>query len=207
MTISKNLDKLYQMSVKLKNKVVTASIENPTLFKEALDCAQKCFDKLNSLLSVDLKLETSEPIVMFKDSKTGGYVWPQKFGNRVFLNWVLLKENKEDYINGTIPHEVCHIFQRHLYPRSSSHGVEWKRLMQMVGLEPKRCHSYDVQNAGRDSKKATFTYICKCQKHQLSAIKNRRFLTGVVGGYNCRKCKTSIVPLSDERPKFVGDLA
>lgn len=181
------------MAVQLKNKVVTASIENPVVFQKMVNRVKECFDILNNKLNQNIQPENIEPVVMFKDSKTGGYVWPQKYGNRVFLNWILVKENEQRYIDITIPHEVCHIFQTHLYPRSSSHGIEWKTLMRMMGLRPERCHNMDVSNARRDKNKKEYTYICNCQKHVMSQIKHNRIQKGAK--YVCKRCRRPLVLL------------
>jgi SprT protein len=182
------------MSVTLKNKVVTAKLENPELFKRMEERVRECFQILNAKLNKSIRPEISEPLVMFKDSRTGGYVWPTKYGNRVFLNWTLVKENPNYYINDTIPHEVCHIFQRYLYPRSSSHGIEWKTLMRMMGLRPERCHKMDTSNARRD-RGLSFTYICNCQKHHLTKVKHNKFQSGLK--YICKKCRKTLVFLGE----------
>ena len=74
---------------------------------------------------------------------------------------VLFRENFEDYIEQTLPHEIAHAFVRHQkysicpsfddvisgrYRRSSRpkpHGSEWKRVMLAFGKTPSRCHSYE----------------------------------------------------------------
>src|SRR5258708_4986003 len=73
--------------------------------------------------------------------KTAGYV---KWGsNNVTLNLYLLN-NEPDMFTNTIPHEVCHVVQDQVWPRSKPHGNEWAHLMCLLDLEPVRCHQYDT---------------------------------------------------------------
>jgi SprT protein len=185
------------MAVQLRNKVVTAKLQNPHLFSLLETRIKECFDILNQKLGLNIQPETSEMLVCFDQSTKGGYVWPDKHGKRVFLNWVLAKENTSNYLTVVIPHEVCHIFQRELYPISSSHGSEWKRLMIMIGLPPQRCHAMDTSRAGRHVNDGVFTYICNCRKHYLTKIKHNRMASGQ-RRYLCRECRKELTFLSEK---------
>lgn len=106
----------------------------------------------------------------------------------------------EEYVERTVVHEFAHLVQRQNYPMSKPHGKEWKSVMRNLGVEPSRCHSYDLEKAlkacgskptGRKVK--TFTYKCNCQEHQLTAIRHNRVVKGTQT-YHCKKCKTTLVP-------------
>jgi len=157
-------------------------------YYEALNSLKYWVDKFNAATGINLKLETEEPFVFFNKSRLGGYVWPHKYNNRVFLNGPLFLANKEKYHNETIPHEVAHLFQNVLYPKDSTHGIGWQKLMRLVGLSPKRCHNYDITVAV-----VTFKYICACRKHEVSKVIHNKMVRGQ--RRICCKCRSTLVKL------------
>ena len=69
------------------------------------------------------------------------------------LNSFLLRENLEDFLENTIPHEVAHYIAVKVFGSLiKPHGKEWKMIMNLLGVFPVRCHSYDV---GRVKRKRT----------------------------------------------------
>lgn len=176
--------------INLKNRVEPT---DSSLVQIALDKIEECFELFNKVTGKNLVLAPVDPLVFFNQSRTGGYVWPNRYGHRVFLNWVLFKENTEDYLRQTIPHEVAHIFQRAIAPNERSHGPVWQSLMRKVGLQPRRCHNYDVSTSARYE---MFTYICTCQKHQVSKVIHNKILKGQKR--YCKNCKSGIVFLENK---------
>lgn len=156
------------MSIALRNKVITASIENPALVARVKQRMNEVFIQLRGITGKMIFPEDIEPLVFFKESRTAGYVWRQKYGVRVFLNWPLLKANEQDFMVDTIPHEIAHLFQDILAPAERTHGPIWQKLMRRMGLNPERTHSCDTTEARRD--KQLFTYVCACKKHYVSKI-------------------------------------
>jgi len=75
----------------------------------------------------------------------------------------------DDFIAQTVPHEWAHVIQRVKFghrdnygQRIQPHGIEWKKIMRELGVEVKRCHSYEVTKA-RNVR--TVDYQCqKCEK-------------------------------------------
>lgn len=173
------------MTITIKNKVLP---DDANLVALAMERIQECFHLLNEATGKNLTPSQNEPLVFFNKSRTGGYVWPSRYGNRVFLNWNLFKENTEDYLRQTIPHEVAHIFQRAISNTDRSHGPIWKSLMRKIGLQPQRCHNYDTTTAARYE---MFTYICNCQKHRVSKVIHNKMLKGQTR--TCRRCKSKVV--------------
>lgn len=57
-------------------------------------------------------------------------------------DWAI-KQQGQKY-DEIIAHELAHAHNVLMYRRSVGHGPEWKRAMLWIGLEPKRCHAYDV---------------------------------------------------------------
>lgn len=106
----------------------------------------------------------------------------------------------EDYIESTVVHEFAHLVQRQHYPLSKPHGKEWKSVMLNLGVEPSRCHSYDLvaalksvgtKTTGRKVK--TYSYKCACDTYELTVIRHNRILKGTE--YHCKKCKTALVKI------------
>lgn len=105
---------------------------------------------------------------------------------------LLYTEHYDDMIQSTVPHEVCHVVQRQLYPASKSHGYEWTRLMLLLGLPPERCHSYDTTPARkRTPMKRPYVYTCECRTHAMTQIVHRRIKSGK--DYVCRDCRQPLI--------------
>lgn len=83
---------------------------------------------------------------------TAGRAWLNQW--RIQLNEQLCKENVEDFINSTVPHEVAHLVAYKVFG-DDGHGKGWKSVMRALGLDPERCHDYDTHNVegkrGRES--------------------------------------------------------
>ena len=125
------------------------------------------------------------------------------FQNRVSFNAVLLMENVDEFINDTVPHEVCHAACDHIYGdvytggrsrfgrrKRSIHGPEWKGLMRVVGADPSRCHRFDTTNS-KVRTKASFTYTCSCGiEHKLGPKRHAR--QQQLHSYHCTKCRSGL---------------
>jgi SprT protein len=97
----------------------------------------------------------------------------------------------------TPAHEVAHYIVDCLYPRRSikPHGKEWQDLMLAFGLEPSRCHQYDLQQV-QQRRQRRFAYECGCQEHQLSATRHNRVRHRGLK-YRCIKCGEVLQPVAD----------
>ncbi|HDY82712.1 MAG TPA: metallopeptidase [Halieaceae bacterium] len=92
------------------------------------------------------------------------------------------------YCDRTPPHEVAHFIIEQIHPNRSvkPHGTQWQNLMQAFGLEPSRCHQYDLKNV-RQRRQKRHAYLCACREHQLSTTRhNRIWHRGMK--YRCVKC-------------------
>jgi SprT protein len=126
-----------------------------------------------------------------------GQVAGKAIGGRIIkVNTQLLRENKEDYLSQTLPHEVAHIIQRQIYGQErdykgrlivKSHGPEWKNIMRVLGLEVKRCHSYKTTPA---RKVARVEVRCDCQTHIITMVRFNKMQRGTK--YQCRYCRSVI---------------
>jgi len=122
----------------------------------------------------------------------GMAMFPHRSSPIIRYNALLLSENREDFLNRTVPHEVAHVVARTLFGRRiRPHGPEWQQVMALFGADPSRCHDYDVTRASRRRLKR-FDYRCDCRSHQLTSIRHNRILQGQT--YLCLNCKQPLVP-------------
>lgn len=168
-------------------------MDNKELRKKAIETVAFYTDLGNEIFKTSMKM----PIVDFSlKGKVGGKYHTTE--HKVKVNMVLFAENYDDYIENTIPHEVAHAFQRHMFEhyddygrRVMPHGREWKRIMLAFGKNPSVTHSYDVSNSTQRTVAREFVYSCKCMEHKLTIIKHRRMQKAMYrgGAYVCRHCK------------------
>lgn len=94
----------------------------------------------------------------------------------------------EAFCQRTPPHEVAHHLVAQLYGsrRVKPHGPEWRAVMEAFGVEPSRCHDYDLEQVSV-RRQRRFRYRCGCREHQLSATRHNRILRGEQS-YQCRSC-------------------
>lgn len=124
---------------------------------------------------------------------TAGMFCSRQHGlNKYFrVNLTIAKDNLDDYLDRTVPHEVAHYivnehYKHYSYRRVQPHGYEWQNVMiSIFGLEPSRCHSYNVDSIN------PFVYKCACKTHNLSKIRHGRVMRGST--YHCSKCRTKLV--------------
>ena len=102
------------------------------------------------------------------------------------LNPILLNNNESNFIETVIPHEVAHLLTNRLFGFwVKPHGREWKSVMVALGLQPIRCHNYDVSNAqvrripsGRRERR--FIYACACRSIQETARSHFKLQSGEI---------------------------
>jgi len=172
--------------------VVTDSPEHYDLVKQAVtDRFNECYEMARKRANLDLP---KIPIQFnLKGCTAGMFCWNWTTG-RFRVNLVIAKENLEDYLKDTVPHEFCHYIVHHKYFSSfykpKPHGREWKNAMVTIfGLHPSRCHTYNVTNA-RQRRRKTYTYKCACRTMEIGEIRHRRALSGK--RYYCGICHTPI---------------
>jgi SprT protein len=113
--------------------------------------------------------------------------------HRIVLNEALFLNNKEEFFNQIIPHEVAHILQYVLYPAEKlHHGRRWKGIMLQLGLSPSVYHDLDVSAV--DEK--VHRYTCNCQGglfyHQIIDTMHKR-LQRSGRSKICGRCQTRII--------------
>ncbi|ABE58221.1 MULTISPECIES: SprT family zinc-dependent metalloprotease [Chromohalobacter] len=102
------------------------------------------------------------------------------------FNPVLLRENRQAFMEDVVPHEMAHWLVFHLDgPPTRPHGHEWRTVMQrLYGLPPRTTHRFDVSRASP----APYVYRCGCDtEHRFSARRHARARRGTA--YRCRYCR------------------
>jgi len=108
------------------------------------------------------------------------------------VNEVLARENEAEYLQQTVPHEYAHFVTNLTRPGERAHGRLWQHVMRALGVEPRRCHSYDTANAEvRRTRK--FIYTCACNRDfPLGIVRHRKIGRGAV--YRCTRCRSPLIP-------------
>ncbi len=115
---------------------------------------------------------------------------------RIRYNPEIAASQFDDFCARTPAHEVAHYIVNLVQPKGQfkPHGSEWQALMRSFGLEPARCHQYDMQQV-RHRRQRRFAYRCGCQEHQLSTTRHNRVRHRGVK-YRCVKCGEVLQPAS-----------
>lgn len=116
--------------------------------------------------------------------------------NRLRFNPQLYRENREDFLRQTVPHEVAHLVAHQVFgPRIRAHGEEWQRLMREVfHLAPQRCHRYEIVRPQR----LHYVYRCQCAEEFVFTAQ-RHALVRKGHRYQCRRCRSLLVYTEQQR--------
>jgi SprT protein len=148
---------------------------------------QETVEKLNNYFHFDMKIP---PIFYDVTGTTGGLAKSKSLS--VHFNHQLMLQNFEDFLETTVPHEVCHIavFWLSLQEKKpipkNPHGATWKFMMHLVGVPAKKYHTYDIDGIKKIT--AQYQYQCLCKEHIIvgkkihEKIKKSKMI--------CKKCKT-----------------
>lgn len=111
--------------------------------------------------------------------------------NLLRFNPQLYRENSEDFLKQTVPHEVAHLIAHQLFgDRIAPHGEEWQLIMRGVyELPPNRCHTYAIKR-----RTATrYIYRCPCPDSDFPFSVQRHNLVKQGRRYLCRRCRQTLV--------------
>ena len=111
---------------------------------------------------------------------------------RIEINEPLFLQNKKEFLNQIIPHEVAHVCQDILYPAAKrAHGKEWKKLMGVLGKPADTYHQLDVSSVAVN----THRYSCACSAgnffHTVHKARHKKILEGAAVA--CVACKTRMI--------------
>jgi len=115
-----------------------------------------------------------------------GRVWQVRY------NALLLAREPDGFLAQTIPHECAHLIAFALHGRRiHPHGEEWRAVMRHIGAEPRRCHSFAVDDLPT-RRLRRFDYHCACRTHQLTSTRHYRAQAGQT--YTCVACRSPLAP-------------
>jgi len=111
------------------------------------------------------------------------------------FNSHLFSKYWDENFSNTIPHEVAHYAADLLFDfrRIRPHGKQWQAIMRFFGAEPARTCYFDLTGIPKRSMRR-FDYYCRCDTHQLTAVRHNRVTRGQQR-YLCRRCRTELVAL------------
>jgi SprT protein len=111
--------------------------------------------------------------------------------NMLRFNPQLFRENAEDFLKQTVPHEVAHLVAHQLFGDTiAPHGEEWQLIMRGVyELPPNRCHSYQVQRR----QVMRYIYRCPCADSDFPFSAQRHGMVRQGRRYVCRSCRSILV--------------
>src|SRR5437763_582467 len=170
------------------------------------DAVQRKVEETVKLLSHELATPLEVPPVVYdlKGTKAGQHTCryytnnPETtFDHKIRVNNDLLYTPAyEEMIQQTIPHEVAHAVAAQIYGAKVGHGYQWQRLMHLLGLPAKRCHSFEVEKARKRTKMdRPYIYTCACNRtYPLTQIVHRRILANKDPHrqYTCKFCRSAV---------------
>ncbi len=157
-----------------------------------LSCVEHCYQKAETFF----KRSFNRPDVSFK-------LRGQKAGvahlteNKLRFNPLLYRENCEDFLRQTVPHEVAHLIAHQLFGLEiQPHGEEWQLIMRGVyELAPNRCHTYQVKRRMTNR----YIYCCGCPQGEFPFSAQRHALVSKGRRYFCRRCKVTLSFTGEQR--------
>lgn len=154
----------------------------------------ECQDKILALYGRYVRINN---VVFNLDGTTAGLADYTR--DIIYLNPTFLKNHTNEYINQTVVHEFAHIANNVLCPQDlslakgkrKSHGKNWKKLMEVLGAQPRVHHNYSIEHI--HAKKTYRNYMCTCcgADIKMSQIRHRRVMQGVK--YYHAKCTTPVI--------------
>jgi len=161
------------------------------LKKEIIETADTYLDLAKEKFTNNIKLQNTKIKYGFSlKGKVAGVAYTRRPEVRYNLVIASKSENKNQFLNQTVPHEVAHVVVSTVFPFAKAHGNEWKNVMKNVfGCEPARCHNMKTESARKTRK---FSYACKCGiPHIVGVVRHNRQRAGT-SNYICSKCHSNL---------------
>lgn len=121
-------------------RTINSPQEMQDLMRECIQVTYQFIDRVNDTFGLHL------PKYQITFGLKSGVAGRAQISKKVIkFNPTLLRENPEAFLARTPGHEVVHFaaFAKHGLG-IDAHGQEWKNMMVQLGLDAKRCHSYDT---------------------------------------------------------------
>jgi len=152
----------------------------------------KLIEKSHALYFLACRTHGIEPQELIFDftlkGLTAGQAWYNQ--NRLRYNYEIAQNNLTEFLNDTVPHEVCHMVARMINKYDKPHGKTWKRLMMELGYTPSRCHNFASEKS-RQTKK--YIYQCvNCGKTFNIGSNKHGKIQSKTNNYCCGVCKKGI---------------
>lgn len=151
------------------------------MYQEISDKVKECCEKASFYYGRDFRIPS---ITFFTKGTSAGFASPAKW--LVMFNQVLYLENKEQFLNKTVPHEVAHLIDYVINPenfvrkhgkRRSLHGPTFKFIMsEVLGAEDNSTtHTYNTKSVRRRNIKRRYVWACsRCDRQiELTPHKNK----------------------------------
>lgn len=160
---------------------------NKEIYEKVEKKVQETVQKLNEYFHFDMK---NPPVFYDVKGTVGGLAKAKTMS--IHFNHQLMMKNFEDFIDSTVPHEVCHIgvfwlsyYEKKPIPKNP-HGATWKFMMHLVGVPAKKYHTYNIEDIKRKIPK--YQYKCLCEN---PIIVNKRMHEKIKRiNMICKKCHT-----------------
>lgn len=158
-------------------------MNNKEIYEAVDKKVKETVDKLNKKFNFNMQY----PVIHYDvRGTTGGLA--KSASMTVHYNDKLLKENVEEFLATTVPHEVCHIGVYHLchvekrsYPKNG-HGADWQIMMRVAGVNARKYHEYEVER----KEPVEYKYECGCPEGLIIPEKTHKKIKGKA--MMCKKC-------------------
>lgn len=135
------------------------------------------------LASEIYRTKLSSPPVFFdlKGRAAGMACFIGNSPTRIRYNEILFQENRERFLQRTVPHEVAHVVAAIIYPQiKMGHNNAWRSIMREFKVDDSRCHTYDTSNSVGRRVLRPYKYHCGCSGkiHNLTARLHNKILSG-----------------------------
>lgn len=115
---------------------------------------------------------------MYKKNRFSGEIR----GTEIRLSAKLLASEGSKFIKRTPGHEAAHIITYELFGNVSGHGKEWQSVMSVIGIDPKRYHSYTTPKGRRFQYRDNLGAL-----QELTIIRHNKLQRGKVRWYEWSK--------------------
>jgi SprT protein len=150
----------------------------------------KIQETIQKYFGIDFKYDI--PVTFRTDMKAKAGIAYRR-NHRIELSEQLFLENIEKFFATTIPHEVAHIIQYLAFPNAKQgHGPEWRSIMDRIGVESNRCHTYDVTSLVTQNR---HKYACVCAGRIFELSTRMHNLIQSEKHRRCNTCNTRIVKI------------
>lgn len=125
-------------------------------------------------------------------------------GHRLQLSSKFWPHISDELKHDIIVHEACHVVQSWTYPFSEPHGKEWRKLMRLMGKNPKVNQEIPEEISKKVKPKSQHRkqVFCGCKEGCMVGPRQYKYIANDTHRYRCRVCNTR---LSIHRlPKLVG---